>query len=50
VPEDAGIKIGDRVMLQGTYVPVLNYDNHPRKRGLVEIHNIKAVLEEAPVS
>lgn len=46
VPEDCGLKIGDRVMLQGTYVPILNFDNHPRRRGLVEIHNIKAILVE----
>lgn len=46
LPEDCGLKIGDRVMLQGTYVPVINYDNYKRKRGLVEIHNIKAVLVE----
>lgn len=40
------VKVGDRVLLQGTYVPVMNYDGHHRKRGVVEIHNIKAILEE----
>lgn len=50
VPVDSGLNIGDRVMLQGTYVPVINYDNHNRKRGLVEIHNIKAILKESTVT
>lgn len=47
VAAECGLAVGDRVMLQGTYVPVVNYDNHPRKRGLVELHNIKGVLKEA---
>ena len=45
--EEVGLKIGDRVLLQGTFVPVPKYDNNPRRRGLLEIHNVKAVLEEA---
>jgi co-chaperonin GroES (HSP10) len=48
-PEGAGIKVGDRVILQGTYVPVPNFDRNARERGLVEMHNIKAVLVEEKV-
>lgn len=44
--DDIGVKIGDRVLLQGTYVPVPNFDGHKRARGIVEVHNIKAVLSE----
>jgi len=39
-------KVGDRVILTGNYVPVPNWDEHHRLRGLVELHNIKAVIEE----
>lgn len=46
VSKEAGIKVGDRVLLQGNYVPVPNFDRNERERGLVEMHNIKAVLEE----
>ena len=46
VPEYAGIKAGDRVLLQGTYVPVPDYGESERERGLVEMHNIKAILIE----
>lgn len=44
---DVGINAGDRVLLQGSYVPVPKFDDSPRKRGLVELHGIKAVLEES---
>ncbi len=44
--EDSGLAIGDRVMLQGRYVPVPKYDNSHRQRGIVELHEVKAVLEE----
>lgn len=43
---ECGIKVGDRVLLQGNYVPVPNFDNSVRKRGIVELHAIKAVLSE----
>jgi len=46
VPADVGLAVGDRVQLQGSYVPVVNFNGHHRKRGLVEIHNIKAILKE----
>ena len=45
--DDAGLKVGDRVMLQGKYVPVPKYDNSHRLKGIVELHEVKAVLEEA---
>lgn len=47
---DEGEKIflneGDRVIVQGTYVPIPNWDDHSRERGLLEFHNIKAIVEE----
>ncbi len=46
VSKDSGIKVGDRVLLQGSYVPVPNFDHNVRERGLVEMHNIKAILQE----
>ena len=40
-------KVGDRVLLQGNYVPAPKFDgNAKRLMGLVEPHNIKAVLVE----
>lgn len=44
--ENIWLNVGDRVLLQGTFVPVPNWDNHHRERGLVEFHNIKAIIEE----
>jgi hypothetical protein len=45
--DDVGLKAGDRVMIQGTYHPVDNLgDNQERKWGIIEMHNIKAILEE----
>lgn len=47
--ESFGIKIGDRVLLQGSFVPLpkLSDERHgARERALVEPHTIKAVLEE----
>lgn len=41
-----GFKPGDRVVVQGTYVPVPNPTDSGRKWGIVEAHNIKAILEE----
>jgi co-chaperonin GroES (HSP10) len=46
---EAGIKKGDRVLLQGTFVPVPNYDNSRRDKGIVEVHNIKGVFQEEEV-
>jgi len=45
--DDYGIKVGDRVLLQGSYVPVPDYGDSPRKRGLVQPHDIKAILSES---
>lgn len=46
VSEDIGLKVGDRVIVQGTFIPVPNLSDNGRTRGIVEIHNIKAVLVE----
>lgn len=46
---DAGIKVGDRVLLQGTFVPlaeVAGLGASHRQKGIVEPHNIKAILVE----
>lgn len=47
VDEAFGVKVGDRVMLQGSgFVPVPNYDRSPRQRGIAEVHHIKAIMVE----
>ena len=43
---ECGIAVGDRVVVQGNYVPVVNVENNGRTRGIVELHNIKAVIKE----
>jgi co-chaperonin GroES (HSP10) len=50
---ESALKVGNRVLLtnyhgQG-FVPVPNLDGSKRTRGIVELHNIKAVLEEESV-
>ena len=45
VPEDHGIKVGDRVVLTGNYTPVPDFGNG-RPLMLVDPHQIKAILEE----
>jgi len=45
-PEECGIKVGDRVVLTGNYTPITNFDGSAREKGIVELHNIKAVLIE----
>jgi co-chaperonin GroES (HSP10) len=47
--DDYGIKVGDRVLLQGHYVPVPSYGNSTRERGLVQPHDIKAILCESNI-
>lgn len=47
--EKLGFKVGDRVLVQGNYVPVPEMPNHTRKMGIVDIYNIKAVLNEERV-
>jgi len=46
--EEWGFKVGDRVLLQGSYVPV-PWTRHGTERelGIVMSHDIKCVLEEA---
>jgi len=41
-----GIKIGDRVVVQGSYVPVPNATDSGKKWGIIEAFNVKAILEE----
>lgn len=41
-----GIKVGDRVLLQGTYVPVPKANRSGRELGVVQAHDIKCVLQE----
>ena len=45
-PDVYGFNVGDRVLLQGNFVPVPTSGNSKRARGLVEPTAIKAVLEE----
>jgi co-chaperonin GroES (HSP10) len=45
--KDMGLKVGDRVLLQGTFVPVPDFGDAKRQKGIVELHNIKAVFEES---
>ena len=44
--EDCGLKVGDRIVVQGNFIPVINVGNSGRERGIIEIHNVKAVIEE----
>lgn len=46
VDPEAGVKVGDRVIIQGNYVPVPKLPGETRARGIIELHNIKARLEE----
>ena len=42
-----GFKVGDRVLLQGTYVPVPRFERaNQRKLGMVQPQDIKAVIIE----
>jgi co-chaperonin GroES (HSP10) len=50
--KDFGIKVGDRVLLQGNFVPLPKLSDHrdgDRERALVEPHTIKAILLEEGV-
>ena len=46
VNKENGIKVGDRVLLQGSFVPVPKYDDSHREKNLVLPDMIKAVLAE----
>ncbi len=39
-----GLSVGDRVLLQGQYVPLPNKSDTGRTLGIVNLHDIKAVL------
>lgn len=42
-----GLKVGDRIVVQGSFVPMPNVSGNGRVRGTIELHNVKAVIEEA---
>ena len=44
--EGCGLKVGDRVFVQGSFIPVVNTSGNGRERGILEIHNIKGIIEE----
>ena len=44
-PKDTGIEKGDRVLIQGSYIPVPNFDGG-REKAIMEYHAIKAILRE----
>lgn len=46
VPEDSGLKVGLRIYWQGNCIPLNDPRAKDRVRGLVEIHQIKAVVED----
>lgn len=54
LPKEFGVKIGDRVLLQGSFVPLPKLSDQrdgDRERALVEPHTIKAILiEDEPPS
>lgn len=44
---ETGFKVGDRVILSGTYCPIFFHDiKNARPKGVIEVHDIKAVLIE----
>lgn len=47
VDDDCGLSVGDRVYVQGSFIPVINTSGNGRERGILEIHNIKGIIEEA---
>lgn len=46
VVKDYGLKVGDRVLLQGSFVPVPNFTKSNREQNLVFPDMIKAILHE----
>lgn len=44
--ERFGFKVGDRVIVQGSFVPVPMYGGGERERGLVDPHAIKGIVIE----
>lgn len=45
--EEWGVKVGDRVVVQGKYVPVPQYRDTGREIGIVQAHDVKCVVEES---
>lgn len=45
ISKDIGLKVGDRVVVQGKFIPV-EVPGATRECGILELHNIKAILEE----
>lgn len=46
VVKDYGLKVGDRVLLQGSFVPVPDFSKNGREQNLVYPDMIKAILHE----
>ncbi len=49
LPAEFGVKVGDRVLLQGSFVPLPKLSDQrdgDRERALVEPHTVKAILVE----
>ena len=46
VPEDSGLKVGQRIFWAGTGVPVKDPRQDRRVRALIDIHQIIAIAEE----
>lgn len=47
LPADSGLKVGDRILLSGKFNPVDNTGpNQDRQWGIVDLHSIRAILEE----
>jgi len=46
VSKEYGIKVGDRVYLQGSFVPAVGLDDDVRQKNLIYADMIKAVLVE----
>lgn len=45
--DDCGVKVGDRVVVQGVFTPLPEFGDADRAKGIIELHCIKGVLEEA---
>lgn len=46
LPEDIGLKVGQRILFSGGFIPVPNCDGNHRQPGLIEYHTVKAILAE----
>lgn len=44
--DEFGIRVGDRVVVAGNFTPIPPFGNNDRKKGVLEPHNVKAVLVE----